>query len=432
MQQNQIILAVVAILTWSSSLLGHAYFPKGSENAPIQYVTYSSAEAAAIDAVSSAASPHQNHRSLRLSHYFDPKSVVPRANNTITVYLALSQREIDQENRDRSMVNRFDILYGHSIFKTDILRRYGSGRVQFLIREHAQCLDCSDVLVGQTALQNRAPCLAVRGMDTLDCASMHMKCNYPQCITMTTNDEGCQKALSYDARLYFTSEARSKGSLPLGLRLDSWISLQKIQARPNFFIFPASKRKYGFNAIFSKVTNPAREQLVATIIEQQSDNNSSSRLPIFTKFAGEFNWNTNGENSDQLHTDQTMEVMLDSIFTLSPAGHNPETFRMNEAIEAGSIPVMVRNDLYINSKYQHKCLDALERWYDAPILVLDSWKDLYPTVERLMEDPAALDEMQVTVRMWYDNYMRKAVTDFEDFMIKSSSLEVAGSLEYYQ
>ena len=209
---------------------------------------------------------------------------------------------------------------------------------------------------------------------------------------MTTNDEWCQKPLSYDARLYFTSEARSKGYLPLVLRLDSWISLQKIQARPNFFIIPASKRKYAFNAIFSKGTNPAREQLAAAILEQQSGNNSSS-LPIFTKFAGEFNWNPNDENSTQLPTDQTMEVMLDSIFTLSPAGHNPESSRMNEAIEAGSIPVMVRNDLYINSKDQHKCLDALERWYDAPILVLDSWKDLYPTVERLMEDPPALDEM---------------------------------------
>ena len=57
--------------------------------------------------------------------------------------------------------------------------------------------------------------------------------------------------------------------------------------------------------------------------------------------------------------------------------------------------------------------------YDAPILVLESWADLYPTVEQLMADREALDDLQIKLGTWYDKYMRKVVMDFEDFMMES-------------
>ena len=132
-----------------------------------------------------------------------------------------------------------------------------------------------------------------------------------------------------------------------------------------------------------------------------------------------------------------MRVVLDSVFTLSPAGHNPECFRMFEAIEAGSIPILTRDDLHgsrhptLTRKYRvfpHPCADAMMHWYEAPIVVIDSWNDLYPTVKRLLEDAAGLDDLQRRLRHWYDAYMRGAVAKFEEVLLDQSS-STGGVLE---
>jgi hypothetical protein len=210
--------------------------------------------------------------------------------------------------------------------------------------------------------------------------------------------------------------------------VDSWQSFQKIQESQNFAIAPASTRGYAFNAIFSRSTNADRKKL-AVIIEKKG---STKTLPIFTAMSEQWHRDANDEQSEQVTTDDYIKVVLDSVFTLSPAGHSPECFRLFEAVEAGSIPVMSRADLhgehhpeaYRRREYRHAphpCKDSLQHWYDAPIVVLDSWRDLYPTVERLMEDPVELDRMQSNLRSWYKGYMCKVMADFEDFILDSSA-----------
>ena len=140
-------------------------------------------------------------------------------------------------------------------------------------------------------------------------------------------------------------------------------------------------------------------------------------MDTYVSIAKEWHPQANNPETQQVNTDQYMEIVLSSVFTLSPAGHNPECFRIFEAVEAGSIPVLVKNDLVI--KRQHPCRDALYHWYDAPILVLDSWSDLYPAMERLMADSRALNEMQVKLRVWYDEYMKQVVGEFEDVMLNA-------------
>ena len=99
---------------------------------------------------------------------------------------------------------------------------------------------------------------------------------------------------------------------------------------------------------------------------------------------------------------------------------------MFEAVEAGSIPVLVKDDLYATTYAGGACLEPLQHWRDAPILVLDSWDDLYPTVERLLGDMAALDKVQRDLRAWYEGYMRKIVRDFEDFLMTPVDLNSSG------
>ena len=82
---------------------------------------------------------------------------------------------------------------------------------------------------------------------------------------MITNDERC-KHTEYDAREYYSSDLDQKGYLPLGPRLDSWRSLQKIQqSNPDVTLIPSSKRLYAMNSIFSQSTNIGRKALASII-----------------------------------------------------------------------------------------------------------------------------------------------------------------------
>ena len=147
-------------------------------------------------------------------------------------------------------------------------------------------------------------------------------------------------------------------------------------------------------------------------------------MNIFRRISKRYTWKPNDTNSEQLDTDHYVQVLYDSTFTLTPAGHNPECYRIYEALEAGSIPIFIRDDLYITSEEQHACVGALVHLYDAPLVVLESWKDLSSTVEDLLKDPVELNAMQDRLTLWYETYMKKVVADFEDLMIGSSTVDV--------
>lgn len=256
-----------------------------------------------------------------------------------------------------------------------------------------------------------------------------LRCNFPTCKTMLVVDELCESRGAFDFRLYY-SELIPGGHLPLGPRFDAWESMQKIhQSHPEMEDLPASKRKYAFNAIFSQGTNKGRKHLSKMIRKAEEESSSQLlQLPTYTSMASGWTRNVNSPKNDHLDTDHYIQAALDSIFTLSPAGHNPECYRMYEAAEAGSIPVFIRDDLYITEDQPHPCRNALSHWHDAPILVLESWDDLYPTMEKVLEDPAALDEMQTKFRVWYHEYMSKVVVEFENYMLEESQSSSQGSV----
>jgi len=305
---------------------------------------------------------------------------------------------------DRSRRGNRDENPAHSIFFTDVLRRYGSGRVGHRVVEH----DYGDRGCRTEPLAtDDGPCLAVtkrRKKENYEA----LKCNFPKCKTAVTNDELCRGYGKFEMREYYTARMPRAGYLPLGPRRDAWQSLQTIQATPDFAPKAASERRYAFNAVFSQSTNKGRGKLAEIIT-----NHADDPLPTFTSMAKTWTKNVNDRHSKQLDTYHYMKAALDSVFTLAPAGHNAECFRMYEAAEAGSVPVFLRADLYAG----WSCRRGLQDWYDAPAVVLDSWEDLYPTIKALMEDPVALDARQEQLRQWYEGYMRGVVAKFEDFLV---------------
>ena len=133
----------------------------------------------------------------------------------------------------------------------------------------------------------------------------------------------------------------------------------------------------------------------------------------------------NSPKTPQVKTDTVVKVMLDSVFTLAPRGHHPECFRLFEAAEAGTIIILTKADVAGGSK---GCADALGQWRDAPAVVLSSWSKLFPTVEKLMKDPARLDQMQQEHMAWYERYMRGAVAGLEDALLARAPTAAAALL----
>jgi hypothetical protein len=134
------------------------------------------------------------HRSLRLAPYLKqaPNATGPDVGDAVTVHLVKTRRPNP----------------AYSLFKTDLLRRYGSGRFDFRV-ETGKC----DFKCQPKEPTGDVPCLAVAPQR--DCGAKYLKCSYPQCKTMVTNDEKC-KAYLHDVREYYSSRLSKKGYLPLG------------------------------------------------------------------------------------------------------------------------------------------------------------------------------------------------------------------------
>ncbi|KAL7529853.1 hypothetical protein ACHAXR_005304 [Thalassiosira sp. AJA248-18] len=230
---------------------------------------------------------------------------------------------------------------------------------------------------------------------------------------MVTNDEWCQISYApFDFRQYHSASISST-SFPLGPRIDTWKSFQKLWAQdPPPPSLLASQRKYAFNAVFTQGTHKTRAKLASLI----NSHTEQSSLVVYTKMAKHWAKDANSPRTKQVNTDTVVKVMTDSVFTLAPRGHHPECFRLFEAAEAGSIPILTKGDFALDMKHRG-CTDPLGQWRDAPVIVLDSWTELYPTVEGLMKDPVRLDQMQQEFVAWFQGYMRGAAANFEDALL---------------
>jgi len=194
-------------------------------------------------------------RLLRASALNEPR-VNATAADVLTIHIAdRSRRGVRDENP------------AHSIFFTDVLRRYGSGRVGHRVVEHsAGDRGCR----AEPLVTDDGPCLVVTKKRKKE-GYKALKCNFPNCKT------GYEK---FDVREYYTARIPAAGYLPLGPRRDAWKSLQKLQGAPDFTLKAASERRYAFNAVFSQSTNKDRGKLAKIIARHDGD-----PLPTFTAMA---------------------------------------------------------------------------------------------------------------------------------------------------
>lgn len=96
-------------------------------------------------------------------------------------------------------------------------------------------------------------------------------------------------------------------------------------------------------------------------------------------------------------------IMEDSIFAPCPAGNSPETIRLYDALETGSIPISIEHE-FLNSK------EALGLIGPVPFLILQSWSELPAVLSQMKEksvsSPDTLVALQAECITWWANYKR--------------------------
>jgi hypothetical protein len=101
-----------------------------------------------------------------------------------------------------------------------------------------------------------------------------------------------------------------------------------------------------------------------------------------------------------------VDMLLQSVFTLCPHGSNPESYRLYEVLELGSVPVFVRMDTYVqqaNARGENgQALaegDFLQLWTGYPGPVFDSWEAALDYVEAVGTEE--VEQVQQSVFYWY-------------------------------
>jgi hypothetical protein len=85
-----------------------------------------------------------------------------------------------------------------------------------------------------------------------------------------------------------------------------------------------------------------------------------------------------------LSREETLSTLLNSWCVPCPSGQNSETYRFYEALEAGSVPVLVRGD--VSEEY----LSFLQRW--LPLLLADNWGHAAQLVYTLKAKPEVYEQ----------------------------------------
>jgi len=228
-------------------------------------------------------------------------------------------------------------------------------------------------------------------------------------VAVATGDEYCvsQRASNgkADFRFYFsgnqTSEKEGGIFLPLGPREEF------TRIKPKHVIL-GPKREYLFNFVGS-MTSESRKILSNVLKSGVIPSGKASFLHIVGKWKPSIS-----RSNGYILPHEYRKVLLNSTFTLCPDGHNPEAYRIYEALEAGSIPIVALDEYYVAHSCQHAFAPFIES--GAPFVYLNSWKGLRSFFASVHDKPELLIKMQADAMAWYAEWMKSKAVQFEKVM----------------
>ncbi|KAI8816559.1 uncharacterized protein EV422DRAFT_571534 [Fimicolochytrium jonesii] len=198
--------------------------------------------------------------------------------------------------------------------------------------------------------------------------------------TFSLNRDWYSAGPDYIFRNYYNGEISQQGPavhyLPLGMK-------SGFGTIPASMLPRADTRKYLCNFIGSKRGN---RQEMLTVVEQ-------SGLACF--ISADKQW----ADPQALHVITYRNLLVESVFTLAPHGNNPESLRLYEALEAGSIPIV--------QSVADRNMDFLGIGLGPnPIPTVAHWSELPELIHNLTASPEKLLTLQRDVISWWQHRKR--------------------------
>mmetsp|Transcript_6135 Transcript_6135/g.15627 ORF Transcript_6135/g.15627 Transcript_6135/m.15627 type:complete len:551 (+) Transcript_6135:84-1736(+) len=305
-----------------------------------------------------------------------------------------------------------------SLFKTNIMSMFGSGDYNYKILRSTDCQhwgSCPSPEVARRHLKCRPDTMPTVhlleriknfGHERFEQVLQHGTENYD--VLVATGDEFCRATNTFNRahfRMYSGDKVvNSSLETPIYLPLGPREEFERVSPADVKLV---SERQYVFNFLGS-LTSPARTELV-----QQLKTSRLKAMKSFLHVIQKWGKKLTKENG-YMPPATYKQVLLSSIFTLCPQGHNPEAFRIYEACEAGSIPIVVLDGFYRT----HECNTAYGPLIKqgAPFVFLNGWHELPGFLEIMLANPARLQQMQADVMAWYGKFMQKVAGQFEQVL----------------
>eukprot|EP00667_Euglena_gracilis_P005643 EG_transcript_5681 len=166
---------------------------------------------------------------------------------------------------------------------------------------------------------------------------------------------------------------------------------------------PAEQRRYLVNLMCSLATSSFRKTLLNTLTAAQD---RLGRDRVFVHTAAK--WSDKYDKSGNYVPGAAYrDVLLDSLFTLAPPGHNPESFRFWEALECGSIPIVF-------SGHHPKCGESHKMYLvpaggmECPVVVVPGHREAVAFLLAAKQNLTHWHAAQRRLLAWYTAYKAAA------------------------
>eukprot|EP01012_Entosiphon_sulcatum_P067911 TRINITY_DN97797_c0_g1_i1.p1 TRINITY_DN97797_c0_g1~~TRINITY_DN97797_c0_g1_i1.p1 ORF type:complete len:416 (-),score=31.14 TRINITY_DN97797_c0_g1_i1:12-1259(-) len=168
-------------------------------------------------------------------------------------------------------------------------------------------------------------------------------------------------------------------------------------------VLPSAQRRYLFNSMCSVATS--RSRLALREVTQGMMSTWKGR-PFFHHYSSVWS-GTYGSSAGYVPTAQFRTIMGNSVFTIAPFGHAQETFRMWEALEMGSIPIIMRPWIQKPCGYAFKPLMQSFGDLASPFVVLQNWSEIPAYMARAERElETTVRQHQLKMALWYEQLLQ--------------------------
>lgn len=110
-----------------------------------------------------------------------------------------------------------------------------------------------------------------------------------------------------------------------------------------------------------------------------------------------------------------LSILQDSDFTLNPVGENTECYRIYEAVELGSIPIVEDN------MTPGLCVSSLRllKKFNPPFVFIKNWKNLPEVLQTDNLNFKNIIEQRIKLLLWYDIFKKNVATYFLNILKES-------------